>query len=168
MTLHLFGGRFLSFLHSHPDDSPQGKTGNSGWAWYTAGAKEELRFLPIWRVLHHSSAPLSPAPPPGQIRPLLTLSIGPWEAWARDDSAWAAVARWAQALAGSLGTTQPRTHSQNRPRTGWEEGWGRGALHPHGPSPHVHSAPRKRRRGRGCMRTGDQSGSGYSAAPTSC
>ena len=56
----------------------------------------------------------------------------------------------------------------NRPRTGWEEGWGRGALHPHGPSPHVHSAPRKMRRERGCMRTGDQSGSGYSAAPTSC
>lgn len=35
----------------------------------------------------------------------------------------------------------------NRPRTGWEEGWGRGALHPYGPSPHVHSAPRKMRRG---------------------
>ena len=46
VTLHLFGGWFLSLLHSHPDDSPQGITGNRGWARYTAGAKEELTFLP--------------------------------------------------------------------------------------------------------------------------
>lgn len=78
-----------------------------------------------------TAQPLCPPPPPapgtlpGQIKALLTLSIVPWEAWSGDDSAWAAVARWAQALAGSLGTTQPRTHSQNRPHTGWDEGWGR-------------------------------------------